>query len=145
MIERETNHVAREHDPGQLACRKAQSLAFVTGVGICLVLSLYLAAGAFTDSAGLLNTHPSDLVNPNDAPVASLVRLPGIGLARARAIVAYRDQLSAQAGPRPVFAATDDLRQIKGIGPAIVNDIRPWLQFDSRSSDANRPSHTSHD
>lgn len=32
-------------------------------------------------------------VNPNDAPVKSLARLPGLGLVRAEAIVAYRESM----------------------------------------------------
>jgi competence ComEA-like helix-hairpin-helix protein len=68
-------------------------------------------------------------INPNEAPVPSLMRLPQIGAARARAIVAHRERVGVQAGGQPTFQTADDLRQIKGIGPAIVEDVRPWLCF----------------
>jgi competence ComEA-like helix-hairpin-helix protein len=78
-------------------------------------------------------------VNPNEAPAASLMRLPQVGAARARAIVAHRERASPPAGRPPAFKTADDLQQIKGIGPAIVEDLRPWLQFDNPVNDANGP------
>jgi len=78
-------------------------------------------------------------INPNEAPAASLMRLPQIGMARARAIVAYRDRVGTQAGRPPAFKKADDLQQIKGIGPAIVEDVRPWLHFGDPPQDGNEP------
>ncbi len=78
-------------------------------------------------------------INPNEAPVASLMRLPQIGAARARAIVAHRERAGTEKGRGPVFKKADDLRQIKGIGPAIVEGLRPWLRFEDRPRDGNEP------
>ena len=68
---------------------------------LALVISVCLAV---CFSAGFVSNiarsgQPSDIrldvkINPNDAPIASLVRLPGIGTGRARAIVAYREGFS---------------------------------------------------
>ena len=106
-------------------------------MGICLALSLSLAAGMLQRSEAGAVISSGERVNPNEAPVASLMRLPQIGAARARAIVAHRQRVGIEAGGQPAFKTADDLRQIKGIGPAIVEDVRPWLQFDGLPTDAN--------
>ena len=69
-------------------------------------------------------------INPNTAPVGSLIRLPGIGATRVRAIVAHRDAVREETGSEIAFRASDDLQQIKGIGPRTVADIVDWLAFD---------------
>jgi hypothetical protein len=134
MAERGTNLGQTGRDP---ALRAGQSLAFLVGMGLCLVLSLSFAAGMLRCSKTGTVISAGERVNPNEAPVASLRRLPQIGAARARAIVAHRQRVGAQTGGQPAFKAADDLRQIKGIGPAIVEDVRPWLQFDDPPKDAN--------
>jgi DNA uptake protein ComE-like DNA-binding protein len=68
-------------------------------------------------------------INPNDAPPASLVRLPGIGLSGAQAIVTYRQQFRQQGRGDLAFRDCNDLRNIKGIGPAIVREMCEWLRF----------------
>ena len=59
-------------------------------------------------------------VDINRAGTTALVALPGIGASRAEAIVADR---SAN-GP---FASVDDLTRVRGIGPATVDDLRPFV------------------
>ena len=73
------------------------------------------------------------LVNPNDAPVESLVRLPGMGPGRAGAIVAYRESLYRE-GTTPAFEDIEDLRKVRGIGPKTVQGIRQWMTFDRNSN-----------
>jgi competence protein ComEA len=58
-------------------------------------------------------------VNLNTAPPEILGLLPGIGPAKARAIVAYRTR-------RP-FRTVDELVRIKGIGRRMVRSLRPHL------------------
>jgi competence protein ComEA len=67
-------------------------------------------------------------VNPNYAPLASLARLPGIGLIRAEAIIAYRKNFSDNEA-RP-FKDCNDLQKVKGIGPKTAADICEWLKFE---------------
>jgi len=122
-----------------LTLQYVQALAFVVGMGICLLLSVVFTV----QSAGRMPpVVPSsgERINPNEAPAPSLMRLPQIGLARARAIVTQRDHVQSQAGRSPSFRTADDLQRIKGIGSAIVAEIRPWLQFDPPAGDANEPS-----
>jgi DNA uptake protein ComE-like DNA-binding protein len=127
MPKRTLSHVAAGQDPRLEA---AQSLGFLVGAWICLILSLSFAAGALHRAARPPAGHPVERINPNNAPTASLVRLPGIGVTRARAIVAFRDHAREQGGHMPVFRCAEDLAQIRGIGPATIDGLRPWLQFD---------------
>jgi competence protein ComEA len=60
-------------------------------------------------------------VDPNRADPVTLETLPGIGPARARAIVAERSS-------RP-FASLADLRRVYGLGPVRVAALAPYLAF----------------
>ncbi|HVY39595.1 MAG TPA: helix-hairpin-helix domain-containing protein, partial [Polyangia bacterium] len=59
------------------------------------------------------------VVNLNTAPAAVLALLPGVGPAKADAIVGYRTR-------RP-FRTVDELVRIKGIGRKMVRRLRPHL------------------
>ena len=67
-------------------------------------------------------------INPNTATVASLIRLPGIGISRANAIVVYRDKIVMDNG-MVAFANSGDLQNIKGIGPKTVENTNEYLKF----------------
>lgn len=64
---------------------------------------------------------PSPLLDLNTATEEELDALPGIGPAKARAIIAYRES----AGP---FRTVDDLLEVKGIGPSLLEQIRPYVR-----------------
>ncbi|MCA9576999.1 MAG: helix-hairpin-helix domain-containing protein [Polyangiales bacterium] len=66
---------------------------------------------------------PAILVNLNTATVAELQRLPGVGPARAEAIVAYRER-------RP-FRRIEELMRIRGIGRKTFRRLRPMLTLAS--------------
>jgi DNA uptake protein ComE-like DNA-binding protein len=135
MAEREMpDQMEAGRDP---ALRTAQSLAFLVGMGICLALALGFAGGILERTEDSPIAALGGRINPNEAPAASLVRLPQIGAARARAIVAHRDRAGMQERRMPVFTKADDLQQIKGIGPAIAEGLRPWLTFDDPPRDGN--------
>lgn len=61
------------------------------------------------------------LVDINQATVADLDRLPGIGPSTARAIVDHR----TRNGP---FASVDDLLAVRGIGPAKLAELRALVR-----------------
>lgn len=70
---------------------------------------------------------PDERVDPNTAPAVELERLPGIGPARARAILEER----SRTGP---FRSADELRRVPGIGPATVRRLEPHLAVPSGAS-----------
>ena len=61
-------------------------------------------------------------VNVNTATEAELTQLPGIGPAKAAAIVQHR----TQNGP---FGSLADLDAVSGIGPATLANLTPLVQF----------------
>lgn len=66
-----------------------------------------------------LNAMPASAaqrLDVNSATVEQLTELPGIGEAKAEAIVAERSE-------RP-FSSVDDLERVRGIGPSLVADLR---------------------
>jgi competence ComEA-like helix-hairpin-helix protein len=61
-------------------------------------------------------------LDPNRAPEAELDRLPGVGPATARAIVAAREEGA-------VFRRPEDLLAVRGVGEATLERIRPALDL----------------
>lgn len=64
----------------------------------------------------------AECVNVNSADVKQLEQLHGIGPVLAKRICAYRTQ-------HGVFSTPDDLKEVKGIGPATVKKIRTEICF----------------
>jgi len=71
----------------------------------------------------------ADRLDPNTATWQELAVLPQIGEKRAREIVAYREAFRARQPNVLPFARPQDLMEVKGIGPAMVETIRPHLAF----------------
>ena len=112
---------------------RIQSVAFVISVCVAVCFSVGFAASGLVRLGQAFDGCRVELderINPNDAPLASLTRLPGIGVGRAAAIVAYRENFSEQNGDTQVFENCDDLQKVKGIGPKTVQNISNWLKFE---------------
>lgn len=62
---------------------------------------------------------PTALININTADFDKLKELPGIGPTKAQAIIAYR--------ATKLFESVDELLEVKGIGPATLNKIKPLV------------------
>ena len=60
-------------------------------------------------------------LNVNQASAAELAQVPGINAKLAERIVTFRRNTGA-------FSKLDDIRGVKGIGPATVNRLRPYLK-----------------
>lgn len=63
-------------------------------------------------------------IDPNEADRAAWIRLPGIGPRTAAAILDHR----TTRGP---FRRLEDLLAVRGIGPATLEKLRPWLEWPS--------------
>ena len=110
--------------------KRIQSFAFVIAVGVVVCFSICFAVSSLL---GLGQSHEIGLdekINPNDAPLASLVRLPGIGIGKASAIVAYRENFGRKDSGSRAFQNCDDLQKVKGIGPKTAQSICEWLKFE---------------
>ena len=70
-------------------------------------------------SGGPESLLPGETINVNTADVYDLQRLPGIGEKRAQDVIAYREEH----GP---FHSVDELVNVPGIGPAILENLRDY-------------------
>ena len=64
------------------------------------------------------------VVNVNTATAEELTALPGIGEKRAQAILEIRKEKGG-------FKSVDELTEVKGIGPANLEKLRPFLRVSS--------------
>jgi len=75
---------------------------------------------------------PEGVVNINTATVEELVRVPGIGPARAAAIVQLRERAHR-------FNHAEDLLRVRGIGRVGFRRMRPYLALAGETTLASRP------
>lgn len=71
---------------------------------------------------------PAGAVELNSAGPQELDLLPGIGPAKAAAIVEYREEH----GP---FRAPEDLLEVPGIGEALLGDIEGYIRVDAQEEE----------
>ncbi|MEO6629203.1 MAG: ComEA family DNA-binding protein [Aquihabitans sp.] len=76
--------------------------------------------GAGTKGGGAASTPPA-VVDLNSATATELEALPGVGPATATAILSYREEHGR-------FASVDDLLEVRGIGDAKLEQIRPLVR-----------------
>jgi len=69
----------------------------------------------------------SGVVNLNSATEEELVRLPGIGPAKAQAILRMREQ-------RGPFKKVEDVMQVRGIGRKTFRKLQPMLTLQGRTT-----------
>lgn len=112
-----------------------QRQALIVVLGVCLAgfTARYLFNRQTVDDPqpdrGALADELADRLDPNVADWQELAAIPGLGEKRAQAIVAYREKWqTAHPGDR-AFRGPQDLRQVKGIGPATVDNLVPNLSF----------------
>jgi len=77
-------------------------------------------------ASGMKEQIPGGPVDLNRATEAELVRLPGIGPAIARRILAYRKDHGA-------FGSIRELQKVRGIGPRTYERLRPLVRVSPRS------------
>ncbi len=91
-----------------------RTLAILAMVFLVFGVHPLVAAKARTSSSANL------VVNINTAPVAQLVKLPGIGPKKAQRIVELRRKLGG-------FKRLEDIMKVKGIGEKTFRRIRRFL------------------
>jgi competence protein ComEA len=90
---------------------------FTNGLGAALVAAMLFAQVAIAGP-----------VNVNTADAKTLAReLQGVGMAKAEAIVSYREKN----GP---FKGAEDLVKVKGLGKKLIEQNRANLRFESEKS-----------
>ena len=104
--------------------RKVRAFALT----LLLLLGLGLAASPVLAADG---GDLSGVVNLNTATAEQLMLLPGIGEAKARAILERRKQ---QGG----FKTVDELVEVKGIGSAALERVRPFVAIQGKTSLSRR-------
>jgi competence protein ComEA len=67
------------------------------------------------------------VVNVNTATVAELELLPGVGPAKAQAILEARRE-------RGGFKSVEELEDVKGIGPAALERLRPFARISGQTT-----------
>ncbi len=72
---------------------------------------------------------PGERVDVDHSTAQELARLPGVGPALARRIVADRENAGA-------FGHPGGLDRVPGVGPAMLARLRPWLSFGGRPAEA---------
>jgi competence protein ComEA len=90
---------------------------------LCLAIApALLSSTASADEVAM--AAQAQTVNINEADADTLARtLVGVGASRAEAIVRYREEF----GP---FFTVDDLAQVKGIGPGVVEKNRQRIRLE---------------
>jgi competence protein ComEA len=105
---------------------------------LLLIFGAYLSYRYFTnpqyvpgsfDTDGPRHAELLSQVDPNTADWQTLAAIPNLGEKRAQAIVAYREKQSPKMPNGIVFKSVDDLRNIRGIGPATAQNLKPYLLF----------------
>ncbi len=83
-----------------------------------MVRSVVIAAAllAATPALAVKKLSPSERIDLNRAPVTELMRLPGLGLKKAQAIVSHRQ--------RQPFRRPEDVVAVKGLGPAWFQKVK---------------------
>ncbi len=114
-------------DGGQNTIR---SIAFVVAVTICTFVSSWFVVSSLLGFRQACGIKLEERINPNNAAVVSLARLPGIGDRRAEAIVDYRTNFAEKDGKGVAFEDSNDLLSVKGIGVKTVQNINEWLKFE---------------
>lgn len=102
--------------------RSPKELIVLLFVGLFL---LSVIGGVIRGCAGRADHPPGKgtlRVNINSATRAELESLPGIGESRAKLIIAHRP-----------YQSVDDLAKLRGIGPSLTRDLRPFLKMDGRA------------
>ncbi len=99
-------------------------------VALCVLAGGASAAGESAPRGG--DAKVAAVVNVNTASEAELERLPGVGPAKARAIIEHRKKSGG-------FHTVDDLVAVPGIGEKALARLRPHVTVGEKSTARPKP------
>jgi comEA protein len=94
-----------------------------------LAVLIILSGGVASASSG--DASLAGVVNLNTASIEELKLLPGVGEARAAAIVTMRNELGG-------FTSVDELMEVRGVGPNMMKRLRPHITLEGETTAATR-------
>ncbi len=115
--------MTRTNSTARRSLRQAPRPAWLRACLGALALALLAAAPGWSAGSGRA---PDVMVNINTASAEELQALPGIGEARAAQIVALRKE-------RGAFRKVDELLEVRGIGPAMLERLRPQVALSGKT------------
>ena len=127
----------RDGNPGEFGWPLAQRRALVSLLSLllaCLAIRFALNRSCVPGPQPPEGSRAAELasrVDPNSADWQTLSAIPTLGPKRAKEIVAFRDRTRATRLAAVVFRSPTDLLQVRGIGPATMENLRPYLIFPS--------------
>jgi competence protein ComEA len=98
----------------------------VGALALASILALVLGVATAVASAEEV-TAMQGTVNVNTASLEELTLLPGIGESRAKALIETRKRLGG-------FKSVDDLLEVKGIGDASLERLRPHVTTQGKTT-----------
>jgi len=96
-------------------------------VALALLTACSLAVAASAAPASDSASRVTGVVNLNTATADELQLLPGIGAARAQAVIDLRKQ-------RGGFKSVEELKDVKGIGDTALERLRPFVRLDGKTT-----------
>ena len=105
--------------------RRGTLAAFVLGMAVCTVTPTLVLAQE--ESADREPSSTAGVVNLNTATQGDLERLPGVGPAKASAILALRER-------RGRFRRIEEVMLVRGIGRATFRRLRPMLTLEGETT-----------
>ncbi|MBN2020534.1 MAG: helix-hairpin-helix domain-containing protein [Sedimentisphaerales bacterium] len=107
-----------------------RSSSFIVAAGLAVVFCVCFVLFGFSAAKPEKTLILEYRINPNNASPASLMRLPGLGLGRANAIIEYRIRFQQDNQGDVAFRDCDDLQKVKGIGPITAGNMCEFLKFE---------------
>jgi len=111
--------------PAPVPVHTSRSAQVALGVFLALMLGLLVFRGYWSSlGAKPLERALTALVDLNHADRAELEQVPGIGPSLAKEIADDRQK-------RGRFKSVEELRRVKGVGPATLDKVRPFLSIEA--------------
>ena len=122
-----------------LSAERGAMVLILLLIGVLACIWLVRRGGWRTENSEATSQPTGQFANqldPNTATAQALAHLPGLGEARAKAIVEYRSTCKQQ----PAFTQPSDLRKVKrGIATNTIARLAPFLTFPSTATEQEEP------